>query len=1259
MVIGVLSIMFVLGLMFHAQARATSILSRDHLNKTRVRMHARSGVEQALVALLGTPLSMQGSVHRWTKSFSDQYNPSGTLVDVSAGDASGRININDGIAAGRLELGDLYQSGALNPFVESLGGGGSGGEQEEINPDGLVSVPDLKLAWFGSLAEESASAWINLRLRRILNAYGEALRLENHNPSTGIFEFRTFASASRNSAIKYEFLSTALGDMIIQRRPQSGYGFVGDVKPVINEWAKNVGLQLPPGVRDAYEFVKEDFVVKSFEDTSFYRLKDESPFGVFENQDLSKTDDKARVTSVSLTSSYPTMTDLFAPHSVAVINLNHASHRVKTAVFYAPANVSLPTFSAGSRGHSNIGPAGDPPVPEYSHTLNMQIGIGPPVFDPSRMTENGQPGMPGKTYVQPHRLMSLHDAWTLAEAYEEYPVLTANTPPLNFDEFRSFLRWHHSDYLPNVLGSELERASNDSGGFNDAFTEGSFQQDYLELILPHIFSGVRRLPRWLGTPQPLLSPLYKPVQPHPVAAGERGWRTAEDLCLRIPHPKLRFISSGEYEVSSLARVEQSPEVSARIECRISLYQTRIWRTQDQFEDLTNRAYGATSTTVFVGPELTSPYGGFVTPDRSFGAVGLRDDAKNPAFEMLGGLSYQLDGEEKDYTTAYNPPSDPLSDPRIQYPFEPKPLSTSGSGVTLQTSLTASHPQVGKSSSLFDPPGIARSISPFGGYLLNSNGHGFDGGPVFKNSIYWSLSGDDNDDLVKAPLRLFGHASNNVMEAGQRLQTGLATLWFQMPTGYPYPKGGGTKRGFQCLFNMTVWTPIMPAAGMNAFIPQPDIITSDVPVMRPVEIKVGLSYVSSDGTYEIIGRFEQAASHGIDTSTRGLGFPERMNHLLYHSPYKGIAGKNGMFSNRPCYTPKWNYQNEFLSCITVPFVGGVRSNWKFNTSWPFLGIPGLKQLGASVKGGVLPNEVKMEQWTCDQSRVLERRILLKNNPENGPGSWHGLAVGWDLNPLKSFSENFWIGLRNKSSEKSYSEVNDVWSRDTLGFSHVPGNMMLSYGTANVFSIGEAFGRTNETSSIFTAQYEPWYPAWRANTCIDNLRIKFLDYDKDPQTALSAWNGRDSFYVKDVMVDRFIADGRDKRWVLNCGQIATLDPDLAEGRIMAFDARVYSPKIQDTANFWSPKINLVVWEGLPGQGIPVRPSGGAAEEGNSVFYLPDDSEEDLGTLNLDVFWNMSQAPRPPQDKNVTMAPWVEEVSVVFLPPGGPSITDWITD
>ena len=252
-------------------------LSSNYAHKIRSRMIARSGIEYA-GAVLGRNAYDKASIQGLEVSVgSGTYAISGDSFQLSAQDTTGMININDGIAAGVAESGSdkltqewEYLPNQLDPWPASSG----------------ITVQDC-------IPNVDKSGLINLRIRRLLNAYGYAHKYKDEvdysdsgNASMNSFEFtpnattnqgETAASGDRGVSAPYD--ENALGDVIIHDRESTvGYLELKEITNIVNDWA-STNLS-PDYISDAgyetfYDMVTGDLTCKSFEDTNFYRLRTE------------------------------------------------------------------------------------------------------------------------------------------------------------------------------------------------------------------------------------------------------------------------------------------------------------------------------------------------------------------------------------------------------------------------------------------------------------------------------------------------------------------------------------------------------------------------------------------------------------------------------------------------------------------------------------------------------------------------------------------------------------------------------------------------------------------------------------------------------------------------------------------------------------------------------------------------------------------------------------------------------------------------
>jgi len=584
-------------------------LSSDYLQKTRSRLLARSGIEFLLASLSEVDVSTKKPVYveDVLKLGRGTFFEYGDEAVISATDASSKINVNDGIVAGEMEAVDdrerlipidwYYNAAEVNPWPDS---------------DSTLNLQDQSSG--GTLQK---SGLINLRVRRLLNAYGDAHRYVDQlgtSPTRGSlssFTFTASAADDRGVSIPLPVASAqGLGDVIVSERPKRGYNSIEEIRRYVNQWASlhiTAGhyTTAPNNFKTFFDFVTADLTVASYEDNNFYRLRTEtaatldstdpdnpyntaqSPYMWHYQNDTTDSrfhpnyldrfpinlrDDSAN--GIAGTASVDN--HLWAPHSVPLINLNGASLYVKSAVFYAPTNVSYLCESAVTHAAKPIeknnslsgvyngwDPTRGSRMVEATKDLGMarsSIGVRGPCFDVADMQENGVTlASGGATRVQKNRLMSMTDALTLAQYYDGYNSLY---DIYNFDDFKSCLtKYRQSQITAGKIAYERSKPFTDSY-FSDhvktLFANGSanpnnpgdpnfdphrddvtwisqyweettnsgdyvggyFLDDYVERTLPHIFSCVRRIPGYLGAPMALTS-TYMVVEPFAYKADPR------------------------------------------------------------------------------------------------------------------------------------------------------------------------------------------------------------------------------------------------------------------------------------------------------------------------------------------------------------------------------------------------------------------------------------------------------------------------------------------------------------------------------------------------------------------------------------------------------------------------------------------------------------------------------------------------------------------------------------------------------------------
>lgn len=459
-------------------------LSNDYLNKTRSRILARSGLEYATASVLGNnPVRTQLAINNEIVPLGNgTYGTEKDIFELSVKEANGKININDGLKAGSLESID------------------DANRQTPINWVYDASVVD---PWpMSDLEAPDKSGLINLRLRRLLNAYGDTHIAEangnvtvtdwNYNAGfgslPGTLKFTSSATGDRGKSMPLPAAALrGLGDVLITNRPRSGYEKIDDAKGIINSWG-NLHLSATyMGDETFYDKVTGDLTINSFEDNTFNRLRTETAATFDSIDDNVNKADSAHMWHYqnnhkdcrfvpNFLDRFPiNLTDnsgngevdpktglvikvdnhLWAPHSVSLINLNSASRLVKAATFFAPTNVSYLCEGAVThedramdRDDRHIYPSrgGDYQYLQYMGIGRSSIGVRGPCFNPIKMTENGQDD--SDPNVQVNRLMSMRDAMKLAKAYEVAQEIASTDPTkdiLNFEDFKNFLTDYRKD----------------------------------------------------------------------------------------------------------------------------------------------------------------------------------------------------------------------------------------------------------------------------------------------------------------------------------------------------------------------------------------------------------------------------------------------------------------------------------------------------------------------------------------------------------------------------------------------------------------------------------------------------------------------------------------------------------------------------------------------------------------------------------------------------------------------------------------------
>lgn len=497
-------------------------LSDDYLLKTRSRLMAYSGVEYGLSQLSSKNIR---DSYRVTGDYSvggGTYINNGDCFVLSTNDSNAKININDGVEAGYLEsLEDAQRNVSINWLYDA----------SEVNPWPSAGVTQLAIN--NNLTTKTVSypagtldksGLINLRLRRLLNAYGDVhMAMDKDLISTAAGSlpsgFKLTSSSAGNRGISAPAVE-GLGDAIISQRPSTGYAHIYEIKVIVNIWADTVidSSYYNAEFDSFFDKIKGDLTVRSYEDTNFNRLRTElaatydateptnvntclSPhMWLYQNSmadpslsgpgdpkfipnyldrfPINLTDDSGNGTLDVDGNTIDEDNNLWASHSVALINMTAASEAVKAAVFYAPVNVSYLCESAVTHlgqeatWHTNsTRTRTDPDIRDDTWRTERaigrsSIGVRGVCFNPDKHYENGFLDAGYISEVQINHFMSLRDALHLAKYYE-WSVWSDTQTPYNFDEFKNLITTYRKEKRLGTINASSQ-VPNDSIAFERA-----------------------------------------------------------------------------------------------------------------------------------------------------------------------------------------------------------------------------------------------------------------------------------------------------------------------------------------------------------------------------------------------------------------------------------------------------------------------------------------------------------------------------------------------------------------------------------------------------------------------------------------------------------------------------------------------------------------------------------------------------------------------------------------------------------------------
>lgn len=1272
-VIAILGILALMGLGLMTRARDADHLALDTLTRVNSRLLARSGIEHAVRVLLEDPLKTPTPLYRTRQLGPGTRRDGGNLYGVTARDSNGCLHLNDGLAAGRLELGAGYDASAIDPIILTettfysapscwgpagqnyvlLSGAGHlagtvpaqaqlslNDNQHAILNDQAVG-PDLKLVIDHTFAadessaalilsqevEIDASAWINLRLRHLLNAYGDAhkFRAELGHPTwrrddmtagfpgnyltpftgtstvTGDLTKPMHAFASNGAILTdpedIQNLSTGLGDRILAARPGLGYSRVDQVAGIVDAWGREFLPETYVGRDGFFERVHLDFTVNALDDDQFSRMVREPVERWFASPD----NPTARFKPHYFDTAPPDLKDIFQRHPHSPVNVSATSQEILTAVFYACANVGLTV--EGERAFTHNALFVKSPQNNYMRHLahaQRSLGIAGPVLrEPYR--ENGLDN------GAPNRLVSLRDAWALCQGIEFWAE--SHGPLQMSDDLREALAW----FVDN--GVNLEKAEPLGVTYSSAPIDGGFfTQDYLYRILPHVLSSVRRVPGWLGAPQPLLSPIAtldgvsidKPetgteqnlnsreLDMLLENAGAYGTRSAEDFVFRSIHPKIDFFTRGSFDIVSQGVVSSDGTANPtrhriRTGFRDALLATTV-RTQ---QALASAKDLLTSPLTRTGPE---PQSSPDYPSEHLGSIGLNDRAE-PVPSPLPLVFLEFNQTLSQPVGCFFQ-SDPASDPCVW---------ERSSGIQATDGLQAFESGIDNGSApFFAARDDATNLSPFNGLSLSSFHNGFvseDNSRFyrFRDALYWRPYSFQGHAGFIAPGDPVGHSARN----------GLIHLWFRIPSGQSSTsmvaaeqKFTRTDSTFKTLFHLHLWDRPLPRSGGAQ-----NVVTS---------IVAGLRFDKNDGRFKIRAHYE--------------------NTVVPDSPYNA----NMLNGESPPLPPPAAFDDTLPNAhntLLIPFPSSYPSHMVTYDAYR-----------------ALPTT----------SRYVTRELTLRDIPECGPGTWHRISVGWNVgHGIQPLRDNFWLLLLDKSNLEPGSESSGFYHDTPYPYDHdsssmpyepiIPGhgayqdrNMVLSLGESHVALPDDhaSWAWQDGTMPNIDSTNRHIAPGWRLDSCIDDFQFWLKDI------PLGFVSPDDTGYLSNALASRYQTSSQPS-FKLKATKVVPKHSKLLAMAVRAYEPQDENANYPDVATFMSNGSMYVLPQGEPGP----PPASGLASTSRVTFFngkaVQDIHKFEIMYLNVNPQGNsLSNSSLD----NFCEIPWIKELTIYVRPPTPPKFINW---
>jgi hypothetical protein len=805
-----------------------------------------------------------------------------------------------------------------------------------------------------------------------------------------------------------------------------------------------------------------------------------------------------------------------------------------------------------------------------------------------------------------------------------------------------------------------------SGVSISRFSEkGEFTLDYVHETLPHIFSCVRRLPSYLAAPNALISP-YLIVEPDKSRSAylqgglcRQGYYKVEDFVWRFTLPKTCFLPTGQYLILSQGHLadQNSLLASAKISAIIKLFDLTLLRNQKDFLQYTDTTPTGTTSDIKIGPEFEdcTSY-----PSRFLGFVGLKDFDRDMLFDPFMTQGDNQEGYRPQIVMNFDPED-------AKYGLEnlagPLPAQQGQNDNWLSVLSVQQKEKISDSfledsrTSVFGVFGAsgdvdACDLSPFGGLYLWGNAHGEFAERGFTDSLYWRL-----DSWLTDPSKAVGAQSS----------AGLMTFWFRMSSDYPFWHDISPDFSNNNIIDSKAITRVLMS--LNLWESYEWDLNSETPVVRPVTLTVGLKKTKGQGnsTTPYYDRLFIRYDTGGASHTASL--------------------PPNLYLGDPLFPLRDSLFNDQLEAHD--YLGMLLNSVQDAKIWSEDPLDYKAYRSVAHRSAEAHIYFAQEAATAGRSRAI-------------PASWHRVTAGWNFRssfPWFSLEsrEQIWIFLHDsanqhlgKSNPKFHQgiEYGTVANPDFL----YPGNnnsnfqnggglgLILPMNPLMTLSFGEAHAMRVQGYQMDAKSSAPdmYYPFWRLNSCIDNIRFYMGSSDNSNYPV----SGIFPDYLK-FRSDAYLGDGVSpgtnsasamRYFVMNPSYGAahprkneprwSLEFNVKKGsRLLATAARIYYPQSNNT-----PYVRMKVLKN--GNELPPLPK---MPDNEQLFlflkkkmddtmrlqfqylaYQPElDGDLETPVLKTGLRYSGYMKPDPPRSVSgghFTEIPWIKEVSWRSIPPEG---------